>query len=169
LERHRSPLPLGEVGAQRRVRGYGPSLDQRPLTRFAEFIIGRRFAPTRWQIDLSPLGRGKSICGPTDSNKIHLALARAERLEGDDGVGVLDAGKGLHLFVDEVADVGVVFDIEFNQQIVMPRGGVDLGGDFGLRERVGDGVGLAELAFDLNEEGNHRCRLRKRHRAWGSI
>src|SRR6202035_3701953 len=30
-----------------------------PLTRFAEFIIGRRFAPTRWQIDLSPLGRGE--------------------------------------------------------------------------------------------------------------
>jgi hypothetical protein len=29
-----------------------------PLTRFAEFIIGRRFAPTRWQTDLSPAGRG---------------------------------------------------------------------------------------------------------------
>jgi hypothetical protein len=28
-------LPLGEVGAQRRVRGYGLSLGQRPLTRFA--------------------------------------------------------------------------------------------------------------------------------------
>jgi hypothetical protein len=31
----------------------------RPLTRFAEFIIGRRFAPTRWQIDLAPPGRGE--------------------------------------------------------------------------------------------------------------
>jgi hypothetical protein len=41
------------------VRGYGFSLVQHPLTRFAEFIIGRRFAPTRWQTDLSPPGRGK--------------------------------------------------------------------------------------------------------------
>jgi hypothetical protein len=38
------------------VRGYGLSLEQRPLTRIAEFIIGRRFAPTRWQSDLSPKG-----------------------------------------------------------------------------------------------------------------
>jgi len=31
-----------------------------PLTRIAEFIIGRRFAPTRWQSDLSPqAGRGE--------------------------------------------------------------------------------------------------------------
>src|SRR5712691_4323651 len=28
-----------------------------PLTRIAEFIIGRRFAPTRWQSDLSPQAR----------------------------------------------------------------------------------------------------------------
>src|SRR5882724_2579317 len=50
------PLPLGE--------GWGEGLRylvvHRPLTRFAEFIIGRRFAPTRWQIDLSPSGRGEA-------------------------------------------------------------------------------------------------------------
>ena len=57
-------------------------------------------------------------------------------------MGVLDAGKGLHLFVDEVTDVGVAFDIEFYQQIVVPRGGVDLGGDLGLGERVGDGSAI---------------------------
>jgi hypothetical protein len=49
------PLPLGE--------GWGEGLRSLvvhlPLTRFAEFIIGRRFAPTRWQIDLSPSGRGE--------------------------------------------------------------------------------------------------------------
>src|ERR1700761_3276126 len=33
-----SPSPLGEVGAQRRVRVYGLSIDQRPLTRFAAQI-----------------------------------------------------------------------------------------------------------------------------------
>jgi hypothetical protein len=88
-------------------------------------------------------------------------LARAERLEGDDGVGVLDARNDLHLLVDEVADIGVVVDVELDQQVVIARGGLDLGGDLGLGERVGDGIGLAELAFELDEEGNHRCRLRK--------
>jgi len=39
--------PLGEVGAKRRVRGYGPSFEQRPLTDLLP------------QIDLSPLGRGE--------------------------------------------------------------------------------------------------------------
>ena len=60
-----------------------------------------------------------------------------------------------------MADVGVLVDIEFDQEIVIARGGIDLGGDLGLGKRVGDDIGLAELAFDLDEEGNHRCRLRK--------
>jgi hypothetical protein len=49
-----------------RGEGWGEGLYPRlrsrrfPLTRIAEFIIGRRFAPTRWQFDLSPqAGRGK--------------------------------------------------------------------------------------------------------------
>src|SRR6267154_5903698 len=46
-----SPPPSGEVGAKRRVRGYGLSIEQRPLTRFAA------------QIDLSPSGRGDRIRG----------------------------------------------------------------------------------------------------------
>src|SRR6187549_1273109 len=63
--------------------------------------------------------------------------ARAERLEGDDGVGVLDARNHLHLLVDEMADVGVVADVELDQQIVVARGGIDLRGDLGLGERIG--------------------------------
>src|SRR5882672_3282292 len=66
-------------------------------------------------------------------------LTGAERLEGDDGEGVLDTRKHLHLFVHEVADVGIVLDIELDQQIVLP-----------------------ELAFDLDEERNHRGRLQAR-------
>src|ERR1700738_1501330 len=89
------------------------------------------------------------------------ALTRAERLEGDDGVGVLDAGKHLHSLVDEVPDVGVVVDVEFYQEIVVASGGIDLGRNLGFRKRIGDGVGLAELALDLDEGGTHRCRLRK--------
>src|ERR1700744_5161327 len=76
-------------------------------------------------------------------------------------MGVLDAGNDLDLLVDEVADVGVVIDIELHQEIVIARGGVDFRGNLGLGERVGDGVGLAELAFELDEEGNHRCCLRE--------
>jgi hypothetical protein len=59
--------PLGEVGAKRRVRGYGLSLGQRPLTRFAA------------QIDLSPLGRGDPAPLATDSTIIHRALMPIER------------------------------------------------------------------------------------------
>ena len=50
------------------------------------------------------------------------SLAGAERLEGDDGVGVLDARNDLHPLIDEMADVGVVVDIEFYQQIVIASG-----------------------------------------------
>ncbi len=45
---------MGEVGAQRRVRGCGPSLELRPLTPFALDDASHR----QEQIDLSPLGRG---------------------------------------------------------------------------------------------------------------
>src|SRR3981189_2926919 len=76
-------------------------------------------------------------------------------------MGILDAGNDLHLLVDEVADIGVVVDVELYQEIVVARGGINLGGNLGLGERVGDGVGLAELAFELDEEGNHRCCLRE--------
>src|SRR5712675_818472 len=89
-------------------------------------------------------------------------LTGAERLEGDDGEGVLDTRKHLHLFVHEVADVGIVLDIELDQQIVLPGGGVDLGRDLGFGKRIGDQIGLAELAFDLDEERNHRGRLQAR-------
>ena len=65
-------------------------------------------------------------------------------------------GMRLHLLVDEVADVGFVVDVEFHQQVVVAGGRIDLGGDLGLGQRVGHLVGLAELAFDLDEEGGHR-------------
>src|SRR3546814_16488889 len=48
-----------------------------------------------------------------------------ERLEGDEGEGVLDAGEGLNLLVHEVADVGAVPEVALDQQVVLPRRGVD--------------------------------------------
>jgi hypothetical protein len=71
-------------------------------------------------------------------------------------VGVLDARNHLDLLVDEMADVGVVIDVELDQQVVIAGSRIDLRGDLGLCERIGDGIGLAELAFELDEEGNHR-------------
>src|SRR3546814_12652068 len=47
-----------------------------------------------------------------------------ERLEGDEGEGVLDAGEGLNLLVHEVADVGAVPEVALDQQVVLPRCGV---------------------------------------------
>src|SRR5690606_35612080 len=76
-------------------------------------------------------------------------------LEGDDGAGVLDAGNDLHLFIHEMADIGRGVDIEFRQQIEFARGRIDFRRDFRIRQAVGDLVGLAELAFDLDEERNH--------------
>src|ERR1700751_6244644 len=92
------------------------------------------------------------------SKLILTALTGPECLEGDDGQRVLDARNDLHLLVDEMADIGVVVDIELDQEIIVPGGGVDLGGDLGFGDRVGDRVGLAELAFDLDEERYHRGR-----------
>src|SRR3546814_4311912 len=46
-----------------------------------------------------------------------------ERLEGDEGEGVLDAGEGLNLLVHEVADVGAVPEVALDQQVVLPRRG----------------------------------------------
>src|SRR4029079_6342529 len=86
------------------------------------------------------------------------ALTPTERLEGDDGQRVLDAGNDLNLLVHEMADVSVIVDVKFHQEIRVAGGGVDLGGDLGFRKRVGDDVGLAELAFDLDEERYHRGR-----------
>ncbi len=62
----------------------------------------------------------------------------------------------LHLLVDEMADIGAGIDVEFHQQVVVARGRIDFGGDFGFGQFVGHLVGLAELAFDLDEEGGHR-------------
>jgi hypothetical protein len=59
-----------------------------------------------------------------------------------------------------MTDVGLFFDIELYQQIVVSRGRIDFRGDFGIRELVGHVIGSAELALDLDEERDHpRLRL----------
>ena len=58
-----------------------------------------------------------------------------------------------------MADVGTGLDVEFRQQVEVAGSGIDLGCDLGIGELVRDFVGFAEVALDLNEEGNH-ARLR---------
>jgi hypothetical protein len=55
-----------------------------------------------------------------------------------------------------MADVGAFLDIEFRQQIELAGGGINLRSDLGIRQLVGNLVGFAELALDLDEERNHR-------------
>src|SRR5438094_1546332 len=83
------------------------------------------------------------------------ARAMSKRLEGDDGARILDARDRLHLLVDEMADVGLLLDVELHQQVVISGGRIDLGCELGVGELVRDLVGFAELALDLDEEGDH--------------
>ena len=86
-------------------------------------------------------------------------LRGSERLEGDDGPRIGDTGDGLYLLGDEMADIGRLIDVEFHQKVEIPRGRIDFRSDLGVRQLIGDLVGLAELAFDLHEKGDH-ARLR---------
>src|SRR6266576_1819233 len=76
-----------------------------------------------------------------------------ERLEGDDRARILDARNDLHLFVHEMADVGRILDIELHQQVEIAGRGINFRGDFGVRDGIRHLIRLAEMAFDLDEEG----------------
>src|SRR5215469_1177417 len=56
-----------------------------------------------------------------------------------------------------MADVGVLLDIDLHQELEVAGGRIDLRGDLRFGERGGDIVGLAEVALDLDEEGDHGC------------
>src|SRR6185436_10548315 len=79
----------------------------------------------------------------------------AERLEGDEGEGVLHAGQRLDVAGDEVADVGLVVEVALHQQVVLAGGRIDLRHLLDAARIVGDLVGLAELAFHHDENGLH--------------
>jgi len=54
-----------------------------------------------------------------------------------------------------MADVGALFDVELDQEIEFASGRIDFRCDLRIRQGIGDRVGFAEMAFDLDEERDH--------------
>ena len=54
-----------------------------------------------------------------------------------------------------MADVSRGIDVKFHQKIEIAGCGVDFRGNLGVGELIGDLIGLAELAFNLHEKGDH--------------
>ncbi len=61
----------------------------------------------------------------------------------------------MHLLGNEMADVGGGIDVEFHQEVEIARRRVDFRGNFRIGELIGNLIGLAELAFNLHEKGDH--------------
>lgn len=72
-----------------------------------------------------------------------------------DRISVFDTTEFVNIFVDEVADIGVVVNVEFDQKVIVACDRVDLRGDFSIGDLIGDLVGLAKFAFDHQEERDH--------------
>src|SRR5271166_2307080 len=79
-----------------------------------------------------------------------------ERLEGDDRARVDDARNRLHLVADEMADVDVLLDVEFGENVEVAGDRIDFRSDLRLGQGVRHLIGAAERAFDLNEKSLHR-------------
>jgi hypothetical protein len=62
----------------------------------------------------------------------------------------------MHLLADEMADIDAIVDVELRKDIVLPCDGVDFRSDLGIGKGCCHGVGLSEMAFNLDEEGLHR-------------
>ena len=70
----------------------------------------------------------------------------SECLERDDRMRVLHAGNSLHLFIDEVADIDLVLDIELHQQVVVAGRRIDFRGDLCIGASVRCGAALPRPA-----------------------
>ena len=66
-----------------------------------------------------------------------------------------DAGDAGDVFVDELADVLLVLDVDLHQQVVFAAGRIEFGDQLGLLDGVGNLVGLAGRALQLDEYGLH--------------
>jgi len=66
-------------------------------------------------------------------------------------------GMVCHLFVDEMADIGAVLDVELDQEIIVAGRRIDSEAISAVGERVRHLVGFAEMTLDLDEEGTMRA------------
>ena len=83
-------------------------------------------------------------------------MLQGKSLIGDGRKCVSNARQSLDLVIDEMADIGVVGKKTFHDQIVLTRCRMDLRNFFDPQCcRVGDIIGFAEFAFDLNEDCQH--------------
>ena len=64
-------------------------------------------------------------------------------------------GNGVDLLIDEAADIVVTIEVDLDEQIIVASRRIDLRGNFGIDDSGRDRIGLAKLAFDLNEKGLH--------------
>jgi len=90
-------------------------------------------------------------------SRIESVAGLLKRFEGDDGVGVLNAFELVDLLVYEMANIGIIINVEFDQQIVITGCGIDFRGNFSGCYLARNLIGLAELAFDLNEKRLHEA------------
>src|SRR5476649_737606 len=73
--------------------------------------------------------KSASSAGSISTHKASAALppfTSGERLEGDQGEGVLHAGHGLDLRRYEVTDVDLLVEIAFHQEVILAGGRIDL-------------------------------------------
>src|SRR3546814_19278198 len=88
-------------------------------------------------------------------------------LEADEGEGVFDARQGLDLLVDEVTDVGPVFQIALDEQVVLTGGRVNFRDLLDvLHQLVCNPIGVAEVAIELGS-GPGRERVWQEGLIWG--
>ena len=82
-----------------------------------------------------------------------------ECLEGDDRFGIRDAVDNLHLFADEMSDVGFIVDIELDQKVVITGGRIDFRRYLSVGKIVGDVSGLEAISIgwddDVDEASKH--------------
>jgi hypothetical protein len=85
---------------------------------------------------------------------------RLKGLEGDDRSRILYPRNCLDALIYKVSDIGITFDIELDQEIIVACRRIDFRGDLRVGKLIRDIIGLAELAFDLDKERDHFILLR---------
>ena len=74
-------------------------------------------------------------------------------------MGAVDAVDIKNIIVDESPRILAIRNVQFQQQIPVTTGRMQLGIGFTQSNLIGNVIGLARLATDLNKDCFHRARL----------